>query len=294
LLFCSADLLEEYLMRVHVRTLMAALLFSLACAGRTTAQVPNITSISPASGAVGTAVAITGTGFGATQGINSVSLNGTASVVANWSDSTIVAIVPANATSGPFSVTVNGTSANSLSFTVTALPSGWSDSDIGSVGVAGSANYSNGTFTVKGSGQYIWSTADSFNFAYQPLPGDGTIVARVVSVQGTTYAQAGVMIRETLSAGSTNAFPAYQSNQNPPIKFFYRTSTGGSTSAPTISGGLPYWVKAVRSGNTFSGYASSDGTNWVQIGSSTTINMASNVYIGLAVSSDATSSELSR
>jgi hypothetical protein len=50
--------------------------------------------------------------------------------------------------------------------------------------------------------------------------------------------------------------------------------------------GLPYWVKLVRSGSTFSGYASSDGVNWVQVGSSQTISMAQNVYMGLAVSAN--------
>jgi len=49
---------------------------------------------------------------------------------------------------------------------------------------------------------------------------------------------------------------------------------------------LPYWVKVVRSGSTFSGYNSLDGVNWTQVGTAQTINMAQNVYIGLAVSSD--------
>ena len=53
---------------------------------------------------------------------------------------------------------------------------------------------------------------------------------------------------------------------------------------------LPYWVKVVRSGSTLSGYGSSDGVNWVQLGPSQTIAMAQNVYIGLAVSSGNTTS----
>ena len=44
----------------------------------------------------------------------------------------------------------------------------------------------------------------------------------------------------------------------------------------------PYWVKMVRAGSTFSGYQSSDGTNWTLV-FSTSITMGSNVYIGLAV-----------
>ena len=48
-----------------------------------------------------------------------------------------------------------------------ALPSPWVNQDIGSVGVAGSATYTNGTFTVKGSGADIWGTADTFQYVWQ-------------------------------------------------------------------------------------------------------------------------------
>src|SRR5438128_10301782 len=55
--------------------------------------------------------------------------------------------------------------------------------------------------------------------------------------------------------------------------------------------GLPqcrasYWLKLVRSGSTFSGYASPDGNTWTQVGSAQTISMAQTVYVGLAVSSN--------
>ncbi len=43
-----------------------------------TAAAPSISSLSPTSGAVGTAVTITGTNFGATQGTSTVTFNGTA------------------------------------------------------------------------------------------------------------------------------------------------------------------------------------------------------------------------
>ena len=53
---------------------------------------------------------------------------------------------------------------------------------------------------------------------------------------------------------------------------------------------LPYWVKVVRSGSTFSGYPlGPDGVNWTQLGTSR-IAMAQNVYVGLVVSSLSNSS----
>ncbi|HUT47528.1 MAG TPA: hypothetical protein VMX36_14700, partial [Sedimentisphaerales bacterium] len=60
-----------------------------------------------------------------------------------------------------------------------------------------------GTYTMTGSGTDIWSAADEFHFAYKMLTGAGSIIARVESVEQTDiWAKAGVMIRETLDAGS--------------------------------------------------------------------------------------------
>jgi hypothetical protein len=142
-------------------------------------------------------------------------------------------------------------------------------------------------FTVKGAGTSLWGTADGFNFAYQPMLGDGTIVARVLSVSSLT--EGGVVIRDSLNAGAMSTLVAYYS---PDIYFNYRSSTGGSSSSEVTTGtaSLPYWVKVTRSSNTFSSYVSGDGVNWVQFGNSQTINMGQNVYVGLGVSSGSTSS----
>jgi len=177
---------------------------------------------------------------------------------------------------------------NALTFNVLyPLPNGWLDQDVGSVSRAGSAKYLNGVFTLSASGQWIYSTADGMHFAYQSLNGDGTIVARVVSASGSTYPQAGAMIRETLSANSTHAFVGYEPYPSAAMYFYERLSTGASTSYTSAAiGGLPYWVKVARSGNNFNGYISVDGVSWVQVGTTQTISMAQSVYIGLAVSAN--------
>jgi hypothetical protein len=79
---------------------------------------PNITSISPTSGAVATLVTIKGTAFGSTQGSNTVTFNGVSSVPTSWSATQIKAPVPTGATSGSVVVTASGTVSNSVSFTV--------------------------------------------------------------------------------------------------------------------------------------------------------------------------------
>jgi hypothetical protein len=62
-----------------------------------------------------------------------------------------------------------------------ALPSPLANTDIGNPGVAGSASYDagSGVITVRGSGAGIWNGSDHFQYVYQPLIGDGQIIARV-------------------------------------------------------------------------------------------------------------------
>jgi RHS repeat-associated protein len=81
---------------------------------------PTVTSISPTSGTGGTLVTINGSGFGSTQSDSTVAFNGLPAVVNTWTDSQIVAVVPATGT-GPVSVTVAGVTGNGPTFTLTTV-----------------------------------------------------------------------------------------------------------------------------------------------------------------------------
>jgi hypothetical protein len=90
-----------------------------SCVGEITPP-PTISGFVPQSGAVGTQVTITGTGF---TGATAVTFNGTAAQYTVTDDSTIQTSVPQGATTGPISVTTTGGTATSSSdFTVTASP----------------------------------------------------------------------------------------------------------------------------------------------------------------------------
>jgi len=249
---------------------------------------PAILSMSPASGYFGTSVTITGRHFGATQGPSFVTFNGALANITNWSDTSLVVTVPPGAASGNMVVTVSQDSTNGMYFQV--FPTSWSDQDIGSVGLVGTASYGNDKFTVNGDGSQLWGTADAFNFTYQSLSGDGAIVARLASLQGGSLLHgAGVMIRETLATGSTYAAVNYTNNGFGAWYAYlnYRTSSSGSTSqqqGPNVPS-PPLWMKLVRSGSTFTAYTSTNGVDWTQLGTSVTISMATNVYVGLFVNS---------
>jgi hypothetical protein len=84
----------------------------------TPAFPPNISSLSPTHGPAGTPVTISGTHFGTSQGSSTVTFNGVAATVSSWSDTSIVASVPATATTGNVVVTVGGVASNGVLFTV--------------------------------------------------------------------------------------------------------------------------------------------------------------------------------
>jgi hypothetical protein len=80
---------------------------------------PGITSFSPASGAVGTTVTITGANFSATATENTVKFGSATATVTQASATSLTVTVPAGAASGKISVTVNGMTATSTNdFTV--------------------------------------------------------------------------------------------------------------------------------------------------------------------------------
>jgi hypothetical protein len=80
----------------------------------------SITSLNPTSGLVGTSVTIGGANFGAAQGTSTVKFGATTATATSWSAASIVATVPAGATTGNVVVTVGGVASNGVSFTVQA------------------------------------------------------------------------------------------------------------------------------------------------------------------------------
>src|SRR6266481_4609273 len=261
---------------------LATATFDSVSVSSAAAPAPVITAVSATTGSIGSQVVISGSGFGALQGSSAVLLNGAAVTINTWSSTSISVTIPAGATSGSLlaSIAPSMNYSNAIRFTVTAqpLPVSWLDQDVGVVGLAGSAGYANGTFTVAGAGQgTLFASSDGFHFAYQTLTGDGTMVARVVSLQGSS-AQAGIMVRETLNPGANHM---YLFDYSATLYMSERTSTGASSAYQSLgSGALPYWIKLTRSGNVFTMYSSADGVNWLQLGASQTVSMAPNVYVG--------------
>ena len=150
-----------------------------------------------------------------------------------------------------------------------------------------------GAITMSAWGTDIYGTADQCRFAYKSLTGNGTIIAKVESLGNSDpWAKGGVMIRESLDAGSR--FAIILASPGNGVRFQARliTDTGATSDTAVatpeqIALTTPVWVKLERSGNAFSGYYSTDGVKWTAMSwNPQTINMvAPTVYIGLALTS---------
>ncbi len=146
-----------------------------------------------------------------------------------------------------------------------------------------------------------WGAADSFRFYYTTLTGDGSITAKIISTTNSNaYAKAGVMIRENLTPGSTNAFMYRTPDgrrvfQNRPLADAASVRANSATNQATV----PFWVRVERKGNQFTGYYSTDGKTWTRqpdtenTGADRSLNpqlitMGSSVCLGIALTSNNT------
>jgi beta-galactosidase len=169
------------------------------------------------------------------------------------------------------------------------LPPQFTNADVGGPSPAGSASFCGGQFTIAGGGADIWGANDAFQFVYVyvPISTNCDIRARVVSVQNTSNnAKGGVMIRETLAAGSRRVLADVEPVTSTGIEFIWRATNNGVSSSSTVTGQTaPNWVRLTRTNNTFTAYYSGNGNTWTQIGTPTNITMAVSAYVGLPVCS---------
>lgn len=178
-----------------------------------------------------------------------------------------------------------GTSYDSMEATASAgVPPPWITADIGAVGTAGSASYSQGAFSITGYGSDLGGNADSCHFLHLPITGNGTITARLSGLYDQTGAtKVGLMMRQNLNAGSPYVLTRVIGTS---LKMAWRTNTNGNTS---LGGenltGLPQWYRLTRTGNTFTASWSSDGTQWITAGESPVVALGDSILVGLAICS---------
>jgi ABC-type transport system involved in multi-copper enzyme maturation permease subunit len=144
---------------------------------------------------------------------------------------------------------------------------------------------------------------DSFSFVRQPLTGNGTLTARVVSFTGehsnlnngpaqvgsgmvpglVAWAKAGIIIKQSTHQGSAYAAMMVAGGNGVRMQYNFTGDIAGMPGG--VSAAHPRWLRLTRSGDTITGYDSADGTHWTQVGTVQLAGLPSTVQVGLFATS---------
>jgi hypothetical protein len=162
----------------------------------------------------------------------------------------------------------------------------WTQSELGAPDIPGSGSFdaNAGVFTITAAGADLSGNADNGHFIHRPLEGDGELAAHVISIQKADPAgKAGLMLRETLKPEARNV--AIVVNAGGGLGQQQRAKAGGPTINVKANGSAPCWLKLVRTGDTITGYQSSDGQSWTEVAAQKLEKLPPNVFVGFAVTS---------
>ena len=140
---------------------------------------------------------------------------------------------------------------------------------------------------------------DKFYFVHQSLTGDGSITARVTALSGIiTYPQsspgaivpgvepwtkAGIIIKANTDQGSPYAAVLVTGDHGVRMQYNYTHDTAGSPGV--VAAASPRWLRLTRTGDTLTGYESTDGSRWTTVGTAHLTGLAATVQTGLFVAS---------
>lgn len=161
----------------------------------------------------------------------------------------------------------------------------WAYTNIGTSQREGSSAITGQEFQVAGSGRATSLASDALHFLSRPLTGNGHVVAQLIAQQPTgRAARAGLMLREDNGDGARSLMVSQMAAGG--IQFEARTGVGGDlVKSHDLSNPTPQWIRLLRAENTFSGFVSTDGSNWLQVGE-LEANLAGTLRAGFGVVSD--------
>ncbi len=148
--------------------------------------------------------------------------------------------------------------------------------------------------------------ADTYEFVHRALTRDGTVTAEITSLAGVTatnasnvqespsashpglasWAKAGLLLTPSTTQGS--AYAAVMATGSHGIRFQYDFTHDTPGVAGTVTTSTPRWLRLVRSGDTITGYASTNGQHWTEVGSADLTGLPATVQVGLFATSPLT------
>jgi hypothetical protein len=148
------------------------------------------------------------------------------------------------------------------------------------------------------------AVTDQFEFAHQPLAGNGSLTVAVTSLTGRAqtppaglppdlvdavppgpqpWTKAGIIIKASLKSGSAYAAVMVTGGHGVRMQYDYTHDIAGQGGAPSKA--APAWLRLTRSGQTITGYDSADGKHWTRIGTATLAGLPSTVQAGMFAAS---------
>lgn len=199
----------------------------------------------------------------------------------------------------PLTVTIRDEEGNTdnctADVTVTGLPCGWSEGpNDGSINCPGETDVdydvADESFSMSSDGCWQGTNdPDKTAYVYQELCGDGTLTARLASINTEGYA--GLMLRETLDPESRRV-GALKDFSTRRVRREYRSTYGGYVARLHSNRSRVKWFRIVRKGNEIKSYTSTNGSYWRLLYRVVLPNLEDCVYIGMMAYSKNSSSEV--
>lgn len=140
-----------------------------------------------------------------------------------------------------------------------------------------------------------YAVTDSPYFVHQPLAGDGSITARVSALHGSgpqqhippgftpppstvPWAKAGLMIKASTKPGAAYAAVMLTGDHGVRMQYDFTHDIAGSAVSAS-------WLRLTRSGDSITGYESTDGRHWTAIGTAVLPGLPATAQAGLFVAS---------
>jgi ABC-type transport system involved in multi-copper enzyme maturation permease subunit len=133
--------------------------------------------------------------------------------------------------------------------------------------------------------------SDTYMFVHQILAGDGTLTARVTSLSGAFTSQserglapwtkAGIILEPDTNQGTAYAAVMVTGAHGVRMQDDYTRDSPGLPGH--VGPSSPRWLRLTRAGDIITGYDSTDGTHWTEIGAARLAGLPRAVQIGLFV-----------
>jgi ABC-type transport system involved in multi-copper enzyme maturation permease subunit len=156
------------------------------------------------------------------------------------------------------------------------------------------------------------AVSDTYMFVHRTLAGDGALTARVAALSGAhtplsptsgsafgtsskgqpgsrlepglaPWAKAGIILEPDTNQGTAYAAVMVTGSHGVQMQYDYTHDSPGIAGPAGPSS--PRWLRLTRAGDVITGYASTDGSHWTQIGTARLARLPRTVQIGLFVTS---------